>query len=182
MKCNYVRNNLVDFATGKIESNAIKQHLEKCESCRVEFLEIKSLVSVLGDYNFEEPSEFYWANFLSRVKRKITKRMNDAGVFALKPAFLVPSLSAIIIGFLFGLIFSGISIKQNEIYVVQNFDIRTTGVFVKSYEFSEYSEETLEQAVFYLYEKYQLPNLDVEREDYQQIDVDEVLSRISNKF
>jgi predicted anti-sigma-YlaC factor YlaD len=182
MKCNDVKNNLVDFATGKIESYEIKQHLEKCESCRAEFLEIKSLVSVLGDYNFEEPSEFYWANFLSRVKNKITKRMNNSAVFALKPVFLAPSLSAIIIGFLFGLIFSSIPVKLDEIYIVQNFDIRTTSLLVRSYEFSEYSEETLEQAVFYLYEKYQLPNFDIWREDYQQIDVDEVLSRISNKF
>lgn len=182
MKCNDIKNNLVDFATGKIESREIKEHLEVCESCRAEFLEIKSLVSVLGDYSFEEPSEFYWSNFLPRVRSKIAKRTNDAGVFALKPVFLAPSLSAVIIGLLFGLIFSNISIKQEEIHTTQIFDLRTPGVFVKPNEFSEFNEETLEQAISYLYEKYQLPNFDVEKIDYQNIDVDEVLNRISNKF
>ncbi len=182
MKCNEIKNNLVDFATGKIDSIEIKKHLEVCESCKAEFFEIKSLVSVLGDYNFEEPSEFYWANFLPRVRKKIARRMNDAGVFALKPVFLAPSLVTVIIGFLFGLVFSNISTKQDEIYISQTFELRTTGVFIKPYELSEFNEETLEQAVSYLYEKYQLPKLDMEADDYQHIDVEEVLSRISNKF
>lgn len=182
MKCNEVKNNLVDFATGKVESREIEEHLKICESCRIEFEEIKSFVSILGSYDFETPSEFYWANFLPRVKRKIAERMNDVGVFALKPVFLAPSLVIIIVGFLFGIIFSNISTRQDEIYPSQAFELETAGIFIKPYELSEFSEEVLEGAVNYLYEKYQLPEMDVDRNDYQQIDVEEVLNRISNKF
>ncbi|CUS84599.1 hypothetical protein JGI7_00826, partial [Candidatus Kryptonium thompsonii] len=83
MRCSEVKNNLVDYATGKLNSVEIAEHLEKCEDCRLEFERIKNVVSILSEYKIEEPSEFYWSNFLYRVKRKIAQR-NNISTFALK--------------------------------------------------------------------------------------------------
>ncbi len=182
MKCNEVKNNLVDLATGKLESFEMMRHLEMCENCRAELNKISEVVHVLSNYKFEEPSEFYWQNFLARVKRRISNREGKVRVFALKPVFLAPSLVVVIIGFLFGIIFSNLPIKQEELYIAQLPDVEMTGVLVKPYELSGISDETIEQAVSYLYEKYQLPEIDFEKYNEQNFDVEEILKRISNKF
>ena len=178
MKCKEVKNNLVDFATGKIKSEEIETHLAECESCRIEYLGIKEVVSILGDYKFEEPSEFYWSNFLPRVKRRISER--SGFVFTLKPVFLAPSLAVLIIGFLFGIVFSNLQLKQEDFYIASGFEM--SGVFIRPNEFSEVNSETIERAISYLYEKYQIPEFENENYNYQDIDIEEVLNRISNKF
>ncbi len=180
MKCREVKNNLVDFATGKIRSEEIEKHLAECESCRAEYIGITEVVPILKDYKFEEPSEFYWANFLPRVKKKISERAGSGFVFSLKPVLLAPSLAVLIIGFLFGILFSNLQLKQEDFYVASVFE--TSGVFVKPAEFSDVNSETLERAISYLYEKYQIPEFEGENYNYQDIDIEEVLNRISNKF
>ncbi len=180
MKCKEVKNNLVDFTTGKIKSEEIEKHLAECESCRIEYLGIKEIVSILGDYKFEEPSEFYWSNFLPRVKRKIYERSGSGFVFSLKPVFLAPSLAVLVIGFLFGILFSSLHLKQEDFYFASGFEM--SGVLVKPDEFSEVNSETIERAISYLYEKYQIPEFEEGNYNYQDIDIEEVLNRISNKF
>lgn len=181
MKCNEVKNNLVDYATGKLNSVEIAKHLEKCENCRLEFEKIKDVVSFLSEYKIEEPSEFYWSNFLYRVKRKIAQR-NSISTFSLKPILFAPSLAVIIIGFLLGIGFSSLFVGQTDFYFSQVSNFEMTGVLVKPSELSEVSTETLERAVSYLYEKYQIPDIDAKIESYQEIDIEEVLKRIENKF
>jgi hypothetical protein len=181
MRCSEVKNNLVDYATGKLNSVEIAEHLEKCEDCGLEFERIKNVVSILSEYKIEEPSEFYWSNFLYRVKRKIAQR-NNISTFALKPILFAPSMAVIIIGFLLGIGFSNLFVSQPDFYLSQVSDFEITGVLVKPSELSEVSTETLEMAVSYLYEKYQMPDIDAKIENYQEIDIEEVLKRIENKF
>ncbi|CUS84097.1 hypothetical protein JGI3_00878 [Candidatus Kryptobacter tengchongensis] len=182
MKCNEVKNNLVDYATGKLESEEIAKHLEVCESCRIELEQIKEVVSILSEYEVEEPTEFYWSNFLSRVKRKIVEREKNVKLLALKPVFVAPSIAVIIIGFLLGIGLSDLFVSRDEIYFSQVPNFEMTGVLIKPSDFDDLNSETIEQAIFYLYDKYQIPNLDEVNYDYRNIDIDEVLKRISNKF
>lgn len=182
MKCSEIKNNLVDYATGKLESEEMARHLEVCESCRIELEQIKKVILILGEYKVEEPPEFYWSNFLNRVKRKIAERERDVRLFILKPVFAVPSITVIIIGLLFGIGFSNLFMVQDEIYFPPISDFEIAGVLIKPSEFHEVNSEMMEQAIFYLYDKYQIPSLDGVNYDYWNIDIDEVLKKISNKF
>ncbi len=182
MRCNEVKNDLVDYATGKLNSVEIAEHLERCESCKLEFEKIKDVVSFLSEYKIEEPSEFYWSNFLYRVKRKISERGNIS-VFALKPILFAPSMAVIIIGILLGIGFSNLFVGRSaDFYLSQVSEFEMTGVLIKPSELSDVSAETLDRAIFHLYEKYQIPHIDEEIENYQEIDIEEVLKRIENKF
>jgi hypothetical protein len=182
MNCKEVKLNLVDYASGKLKSVEIEKHLKECESCKFEFQQIADVVSALNELNFDEPSEFYWSNFLGRVKRKIAER-GSAKVFALKPVLFAPSIAVIIIGFIFGFVFSNLNLGLSDFYAY-HYDVEKWGVFVKPEEIqsSEFSDELIEEVISYLYEKYQLPEIDKARLNYQEVDIDEILQRLSNKF
>ncbi|MCS7229935.1 MAG: hypothetical protein RMJ81_06335 [Candidatus Kryptonium sp.] len=182
MKCSEVKNNLVDYAVGSLKSEEITSHIQICKNCRVEFEEIKKVVSVLSEYKIEEPSEFYWAGFLPRVKQKIAQRQTETKLFALKPAFVAPALAIVIIGFLFGLGISNLFVSSDEFYSTHIPDFGLTGVLIEPSEFKDVNTETIEQAVLYLYDKYQIPSIDNGEYDHMDIDVEEILKRISNKF
>ncbi len=181
MKCKEVKLNLVDYATGRLKSEEVAKHIEECESCRFEFQQIVNVVTVLNDFKFNEPSEFYWSNFLERVKRRITER-SAIKVFALKPISFAPSIAVIIIGFIFGFVFSNLNLGLSDFYAY-HYDIGKWNVFVRSGEIQtdEFDEELIEETISYLYEKYQLPEVD-KTIDYQDVEIDEILQRLSNKF
>ncbi|MEN3037863.1 MAG: hypothetical protein ABDI07_01700 [Candidatus Kryptonium sp.] len=182
MRCSEVKNNLVDYAVGILKSEEITSHIEICESCRVEFEGIKKIVLVLNEYKIEEPSEFYWAGFLPRVKQKIAQRQSGTKLFALKPAFVAPALAILIIGFLFGLGSSNLFVNSDEFYATHMPDFGLNGVLIDPSEFKDVNTETIEQAVLYLYDKYQIPSIGDGEYDHMDIDIEEVLEKISNKF
>lgn len=81
MKCERVRELLSDYYEGALDfalAEVIKGHLEKCESCRLEFQQMKSLWGMLDSIPSAEPPAYFRQNIISQLQSMQEKQQKPS--------------------------------------------------------------------------------------------------------
>jgi anti-sigma factor RsiW len=70
MKCERVREGLLDVATGVAAPPEVEEHLRGCEDCRRRAGELRATMTVLGEWPEVEPSPYFDARLRARVREQ----------------------------------------------------------------------------------------------------------------
>jgi hypothetical protein len=116
MKCKEVQSALIDFVDGKLDKDFqydMGKHLETCEKCNQDFLDLKKMLSVISDSPMQEPGPELRENFKTMLQSEInilattriikeepvpgTIRMNwSSPWFRIAAAFIILALGVLI--------------------------------------------------------------------------------------
>ena len=137
-ECKFFQQLIVDDFYGEIEpknKSKLNKHLYNCESCKVQFSQIKSTLGGMNHYKREEPSEEFWNSYWINLESKLGKKIsfNDK----LKNLFyLIQIKPSWIYGFATALVFLVIGIYLGKAYF--------TPQIIDSYVSNEISQKNIQ--------------------------------------
>lgn len=140
MKCEFVRDQFIDYYYRELSpdaANEISRHLEQCASCKEYFQERIGILDSLRLKGLEMPERFWsglWRNILGRIDRTEKKR-----VFILRPA---PAFAILFL--LTVMIFGGIRYfdsRRTENLIAENFGLLQQLELYENLELFEHMDE-----------------------------------------
>jgi anti-sigma factor RsiW len=98
MRCEDVKNQLVEYMEGEIgaeEQAEVRKHLETCEACASELAAFERTMLLLEDDGYVEPEPFYWTRFEAGLRAKLRDR-GRRFVFVPRLENLAPRLAPVV--------------------------------------------------------------------------------------
>jgi hypothetical protein len=90
LRCQQALDTLPDFLEGRLQGSELSElesHLETCQSCRQEQMEIAQVLGILDKREIPEPGEFFWSELRNRVHDELDGKRGPA----IRLAFPKPS-------------------------------------------------------------------------------------------
>ncbi len=72
MKCNEVRESLLELASGTAASAEVESHLLSCGDCSAELAEFRQTMAMLDEWQVPEPSPYFDTRLMARMREEKT--------------------------------------------------------------------------------------------------------------
>lgn len=93
MKCEDIREQLLDLAGGSAPGAEQKQHLDACAGCAGKLAELRQTMALLDEWKAPETSPYFDARLRARLREEV-KQARGVWGWLRSPAFLRPAAAA----------------------------------------------------------------------------------------
>ncbi len=98
MDCKKIKFLLPDYISGNIPENnkdEIVNHLQVCNTCKKDYIEISEILNTLGSEKLQHPSDSYWINLVPNIHNRLKEKSSTFPEKLIKFAS-IPLLAAVI--------------------------------------------------------------------------------------
>ena len=96
MKCNDVRENLMELLTGGQADPQVTAHLSQCGACAQELASMRKTMALLDEWEAPEPSPYFLTRLRAHVKEEREKAPSSRWVAWLRRPVLAVSLATVL--------------------------------------------------------------------------------------